>query len=1510
MVLQQLPRQQQMQRNPDSNPSSWRDFVNFALNHATPSPGGLTKTDMIDYLQRHLLHSSYLLSVYTEAIQFVTTFQLRNPLRAQLEIELGNPDNTTFHSSNALLWADNRFQRDLGRKSDWESARDSKSETIQVVKISGGRNSVAAGGSSDLRSILRSLEVSSPAGAAVAALCNQCVVQAQVGAAASAASTQTLNVALNTSLNTFVRSGRLSSVTQEFFNAFRASVGAIKEATLGTITPFQSNLLVFQNMGRIVRGTVGGVGALYGIAEIAGLLPSDSNYYVMGSAASVAAMGEILGGVHEVHTTQIPTAIRLIRSSQSVSAIRRRAAGADVVQVIPIGTLTATGGDRVVYIGLDPVSVIKYEVQYSLVQSFSDSTTVPVDVPPTGIPRITITGLINGFQYYFRYRGVLLVGPIPGPRTRTEWSETVSVTPRSIATVPTDPDDETTPDRDPVVRDNRTRPSRVRSFTVSNVVTTSASLAWRTPDNDGGSALEAYIVRWSTSSVFPSASTTVRVIQSQGEVFGVPIIPTVLQMTGLNPGTLYYVRVQARNAVGTSTHVERRFTTVAGLPDFTAPPEDPDTETPTDPDIAPPPPPDRPPDDEPVGPDDTPSDDDDTTPTPTATPPTGAPVATLTGLNTGVDATWSTVDASENGGSPIQSWAVQMSLSSTFENSDIYDSFVPIQGNRLVTRTGLENGITVYLRVAAVNDTGQGPWSNVASATPADTSPDPDFVPEPPAPRGLPIGRIVIPERPTPRPYNADDGVRVKIQRAVPPADMVYLGPSIGLAVVHGKDDGALVLSTTRTLVEVREQATLPGIPGGVTLRSLASGGDIKLSADPTGNGIYCALATGSTLQSGVPKLYWTYYNLSTRVFESFDENGMRSENTWQLLHTGPTGLPVELASPVRIAVVPHMTESLLVAAVKLNDGRTVVYSGKVDTPPGKPVLESPDEGVHSIQDPLSVTWQFDDFGDTQSGYSLRRRRGQSTDYEYYGGFSWGETPVVISSSTQGVLLPSGWGRDKPDGPDGDYWFSVSAYDSSGNPSVWSDEVRVIPSFAPPPTITVPRDAPNNRFTVTVPSVEWTIPSSVTQGHYRVQILSYPNFQVVWDSGEREGSEKSVSLSQEQVTLTTGLYSVSVQYWNTEGLGSSESTKVFSVDLVPPEVLSARFDPVTYPSYEVTEELDPNTDLARPGVAVRVTVMSSPMPMSGPEGQLVSTESYDVQKRLVGIPLIRNLIIPHVPVEIPDRYGRWLVEDLIDPHVESNADFEYRASATGPNTGASYTVFSTDRSGFGARPTLKSNAVVSGNTIDWSSLIDDRSISSIGHLGWRVILDNGSVEDVMDTDATSHTASRTPVAVQALLTSSATVLGSYDRLPNSRGIMSGGGDIHYADRVVPSGPRWLGFQNIGLERFFLQRPNRVLRFQWTWMAPHQETALGFYLARFRRPTGSSVWGSEEFWDGSQWAASASQLDPKSRLDLDGSEWAANTNTGDDVAFYVRNRYNGPVESEWSGPLLVRVQAVL
>ena len=180
-----------------------------------------------------------------------------------------------------------------------------------------------AGGSSDLRFILRSLEGSSPAGASIAALCNQCVVQAQVGISASVATTQSLTTTFNASLTAFERAAVRSGVgityssAQEALVAFRASVGAIKEATLGTITPFQSNLLVFQNIGRIVRGTIGGVGALYGIAEIAGLLPSDNNYYVMGSAASVVAMGEILGGVHEVHTTQIPTAIRLIRSSQS-----------------------------------------------------------------------------------------------------------------------------------------------------------------------------------------------------------------------------------------------------------------------------------------------------------------------------------------------------------------------------------------------------------------------------------------------------------------------------------------------------------------------------------------------------------------------------------------------------------------------------------------------------------------------------------------------------------------------------------------------------------------------------------------------------------------------------------------------------------------------------------------------------------------------------------------------------------------------------------------------------------------------------------------------------------------------------------------------------------------------------------------------------------------------------------------------------------------------------------------
>ena len=135
----------------------------------------------------------------------------------------------------------------------------------------------------------------------------------------------------------------------------------------------------------------------------------------------------------------------------------------------------------------------------------------PVAVAPANvafghIETFTVTGLTNGTKYYFEVAAVNSVGT---SSTSVEYS----VTPGTV-------------------------PSAPSGLVATPSGTTSISLAWSPPSNDGGWAIDGYNVFRSTSSSGPFVSV------------GGPEADELIDTGGLKPSTTYYYEVKASNGLG------------------------------------------------------------------------------------------------------------------------------------------------------------------------------------------------------------------------------------------------------------------------------------------------------------------------------------------------------------------------------------------------------------------------------------------------------------------------------------------------------------------------------------------------------------------------------------------------------------------------------------------------------------------------------------------------------------------------------------------------------------------------------------------------------------------------------------------------------------------------------------------------------------------------------------------------------------------------------------------------
>lgn len=143
-------------------------------------------------------------------------------------------------------------------------------------------------------------------------------------------------------------------------------------------------------------------------------------------------------------------------------------------------------------------SIDSRQIRYDNNSDASSSTTVSSD------GSTTISGLTSNTTYYFWARTHNSVG-------WGAWSARASAKTGSVPTAPSAP-------------------------LLSSVTATSVDVSW-TDNSDGGSSITAHQIGWGTSSTTPTSSVSAN-------------SPQVI--TGLTPGTTYYIFVRAQNSVGWS----------------------------------------------------------------------------------------------------------------------------------------------------------------------------------------------------------------------------------------------------------------------------------------------------------------------------------------------------------------------------------------------------------------------------------------------------------------------------------------------------------------------------------------------------------------------------------------------------------------------------------------------------------------------------------------------------------------------------------------------------------------------------------------------------------------------------------------------------------------------------------------------------------------------------------------------------------------------------------------------
>jgi hypothetical protein len=248
-----------------------------------------------------------------------------------------------------------------------------------------------------------------------------------------------------------------------------------------------------------------GVGAFS--SAIAGLTPG-TLYYVRAYATNAA--GTSYGAQIAFTTIAAPIITLPTLSTNAASSITTNTA-------ISGGNISADGGAPITARG----------VCWNTTGSPTIANTRTVDGSGIGAFGSVLSGLMPGTLYYVRAYATNSAGTAYGPQIA------FSTVANSIVTLPT------------------------LSTTSASSITTNTAVSGGSISSDGGSPITSKGVCWNTT-----GSPTIANIRTQDGT-GSAAFSSVL--SGLNPGTLYYVRAYATNAAGTAYGPQVAFTTASAV---------------------------------------------------------------------------------------------------------------------------------------------------------------------------------------------------------------------------------------------------------------------------------------------------------------------------------------------------------------------------------------------------------------------------------------------------------------------------------------------------------------------------------------------------------------------------------------------------------------------------------------------------------------------------------------------------------------------------------------------------------------------------------------------------------------------------------------------------------------------------------------------------------------------------------------------------------------------------------
>jgi uncharacterized protein (TIGR02145 family) len=235
-------------------------------------------------------------------------------------------------------------------------------------------------------------------------------------------------------------------------------------------------------------------------------LTPNTKYYVRAYAVS----SDVTGYGNEVSFTTLQVAIPVLITTEITSITLTTATCGGIVSSDGGASVTARG------------------VCWSTSANPTTANSITTDGTGTGAFTSSITGLTAGTIYYVRSYATSSVG--------TGYGNEVSF----VTTSATEP--------------------AISTTAVTSITGTTATSGGNVT-SDGGATVTAYGVCWNTS-VNP---TTANSTTTDGAGTGA----FTSSITGLTPGTLYYVRAYATNSIGTTYGNEISFTTAAALPTLT-----------------------------------------------------------------------------------------------------------------------------------------------------------------------------------------------------------------------------------------------------------------------------------------------------------------------------------------------------------------------------------------------------------------------------------------------------------------------------------------------------------------------------------------------------------------------------------------------------------------------------------------------------------------------------------------------------------------------------------------------------------------------------------------------------------------------------------------------------------------------------------------------------------------------------------------------------------------------------